>query len=54
MSGAVVVRGPATQEAWGLVRSMLDDMADMVLRAIFGGFMTGCTDLAIKAYFQEG
>ena len=30
MSGAVVVRGPATQEAWGLVRSMLDDMADMV------------------------
>jgi len=29
-------------------------MAEMVLRAILGGFMTGSTDLAIKTYFQEG
>jgi len=30
MSGAVAVRGRATEEGWALVRTMLDDMADMV------------------------
>ena len=30
MSGAVDVRGRATEEGWALVRTMLDDMADMV------------------------
>ena len=30
MSGAVEVRGRATEEGWGLVRTMLDDMAAMV------------------------
>jgi Protein of unknown function (DUF1214) len=30
MSGAVEERGRATEEAWGLVRTMLDDMAAMV------------------------
>jgi len=30
MSGAVEVRGRATDEGWDLVRTMLDDMADMV------------------------
>jgi len=30
MSGADVVRGRATEEAWALVRTMLDDMAAMV------------------------
>ena len=30
MSGAVEERGRATEEAWSLVRTMLDDMAAMV------------------------
>lgn len=30
MSGATVGRGPATEEGWALVRTMLDDMAEMV------------------------